>query len=293
MTMFCNPTTTERIVSPLTVSMRVGIEIVKNMAMMVPAISKFRTKIGRTALPPAPDQLQRYVFDLVNSVMNYGREVAGKTILEIGPGDNLVTGLAFLAVGAKSYTAVDRFPGAYASDDARRWYHLLAENWPHGDWPQALDPGTFPDYPNVFSKDLAVEKARGALETYDIVCSFAVGEHVSNIDEFAQLTHNALAPEGVAVHAIDFGGHQWNRFGDPFLFMKFPESIWQMMGSARGEPNRVRFDEFKACFERAGLSVEVPFRLSCKPDPRDAWLKVRANENFLTTEAVFVLRRKS
>lgn len=75
---------------------------------------------------------------------------------------------------------------------------------------------------------------------------------------FARLTHNALAPGSVAVHAIDFGGHEWNRFREPNLFMKFPEIIWLMMGSACGQPNRVRFDAFKFCFERAGLSVEVP-----------------------------------
>jgi SAM-dependent methyltransferase len=288
--MMLNPTTTERVVSPLSVSATVAIEIAKNMAMSVPVITKLRTKMGRTSLPPEPGQLQRYVFDLLDSVMQFGGGVAGKSILEIGPGDNLVTGLAFLAAGAKSYTVVDRFPGAYGSDDARRWYRLLAENWPHGAWPASLDPDKFPDYPNISSKGLAVESASDALETYDIVCSFAVGEHVSDIDEFARLTHNALTPGGVAVHVIDFGGHQWNRFGDPFLFLKFPESVWQMMGSARGEPNRVRFDAFKACFERAGLSVDVPFRLSCDIDPRDAWVKARADASFLTTEATFVLR---
>ncbi len=293
MTIFHNPTTTERVVSPLSVSMRVIIEIVKNIGMMVPAFAKIRTKIGRTALPAAPDQLQRYVFDLVNSMMNYGGDIADKSILEIGPGDNLVTGLAFLAAGAKSYTAIDRFPGDYASDDARRWYRLVSENWPYGKWPAILDPEIFPDYSNVFIKGLAVESAHGALEIYDMVCSFAVGEHVNDIEEFARLTHNSLAPGGVAVHAIDFGGHEWNRFGDPTLFMKFPETIWQMMGSARGQPNRVRFDAFKLCFERAGLSVEVPYRLTYEPNTRDDWLKDRATENFLTTEAIFVLRRNS
>jgi hypothetical protein len=132
MTIFHNPTTTERVVSPLSVSMRVIIEIVKNIGVMVPAISKLRTKIGRTALQAAPDQLQRYVFDLVNSIMNYGGDIADKSILEIGPGDILVTGIAFLPAGAKSYTAIDRFPSDYASDVARRWYRLVAENWPYG-----------------------------------------------------------------------------------------------------------------------------------------------------------------
>jgi SAM-dependent methyltransferase len=287
--MMLNPTKTDRVVSPLSVSATVAKEIAKNMAMAIPAVSRMRTKMGRTSLPPEADQLQRYVFDLFDAVTRYGG-VAGKSVLEIGPGDNLVTGLAFLAAGAKSYTVVDRFPGPYASEDARRWYRLLAANWPHGDWPSTLDPDKFPDYPNVFSKGLAVEAAGAALETYDVVCSFAVGEHVSDIDQFSALTAKSLAPGGVAVHAIDFGGHQWNRFGDPFLFLKFPESVWQLMGSARGEPNRVRFDDFKASFERAGLTVDVPFRLSVEADTSDKWVAARADASFLTSEAIFVLK---
>ena len=287
-----NPATTERVTSPVAVSKTVVIKVAKNAAMAIPAIRRLRTRQGRTALPPEADQLQRYVYDLFDSVARYsGGGVAGKSILEVGPGDNLVTGLAFLAAGAASYTVLDRFPGDYRSEDARRWYRLLAANWRNGAWPAAIDPDVFPDYPNVFTRGQAVEAAGDALGRYDIVCSFAVGEHVSSIDEFARLTHDALAPGGVAIHAIDFGGHQWNRFGDPFLFLKFPEIVWQMMGSARGEPNRVRFAEFRAAFERAGLSVETPFRLSCQPDPRDDWVTRRADESFLTTEAIFVVRQ--
>lgn len=288
--MMLNPTSTERVVSPLEVSATVVKEIGKNLLMTIPAVSRLRAKRGRTALPPEPRELQRYVFDLFESVTGYAGGVAGKSVLEIGPGDNLVTGLAFIAAGAKSYTALDRFPGDYASEDARRWYRLLANHWPYGAWPAGLDPDRFPDHLAVFSKGDAVETVNG-LDRYDVVCSFAVGEHVSNIDQFALLTYDALSPEGVAVHAIDFGGHQWNRFGDPFLFLKFPAAVWQMMGSARGEPNRVRFDAFKACFKRAGLSVEVPFRLSCTFDANDKWVAQRADADFLTTEAIFVLRR--
>ncbi len=289
--MMLNPTSTERIVNPFSVTSTVVLEIIKNIAMSVPIVSNLRAKMGRTIAPPKASELQRYVFDLVESVINSSGGVTGKSILEIGPGDNLVTGLAFLAAGAKSYTSIDRFEGAYTSDAAREWYELLASHWPYGEWPSTLDPEKFPDYPNVSCKGLAVEAANGALEKYDIVCSFAVGEHVDDIDQFAELTLNALSSGGVAIHAIDFGGHQWNRFGDPFLFRKFPETIWRMMGSARGEPNRVGFAEFLDCFQKAGFLVDVPFRLTCDFDPNDKWTASRADESFLTTEAIFVLRK--
>lgn len=284
-----NPSHVQRIVNPRDVAGRVIVEIAKNAAMKLPAVRKIRARLGRTALPPGPEQLDRYVFQLFNAVNRNAGSVAGKSILEIGPGDNIVTGLAFLAAGAKSYTVLDRFPGAYTSPTAVRWYRLLADNWPNGPWPAHLVPERFPDGAPVFVRGLAVEIA-GGTETYDVVCSYAVGEHVSDIHAFAALTRNALKPDGVAVHVIDFGGHQWNAYGDPFLFMKFPESIWNMMGSARGEPNRVRYSEYRQCFEQAGLSVKVASKRLCEFDPADPFVRQRANDSFLTTDAEFVLR---
>jgi hypothetical protein len=193
-----------------------------------------------------------------------------------------------LAAGAKSYTAIDRFAGAYDSPEAKRWYKMLAENWPY-EWPSHLDPEQFPNYPNVLTRNTAVESA-GPLGKYDIVCSYHVGEHVDDIDAFAAMTRDALAPDGIALHEIDFGGHQWNRFGDPFLFLKFPDLVWNLMGSARGECNRVRFAEYAMCFQRAGLSVAVPERRLCAIDSSDGWVAERASESFRTTDATFVLR---
>lgn len=286
-----NPTSVDRIVRPRDVLVTVVVEIAKNLAMTIPLVRKARAKVGRTIItPPTKEALDRYAFDLFRTVQSHCGGVEGKSILEIGPGDNLVTGLAFLAAGAKSYTVIDRFQGAYSSPIARSWYRLLASNWPYGEWPAHLDPETFPGAA-VSVKELSVEGVSN-VDQYDVVCSYHVGEHVSDIRAFSDLTRRALAPNGVGVHVVDFGGHQWNRFGDPFLFLKFPALIWNLMGSARGECNRVRFEDYAGYFERAGLSVEVPSRRKCQIDPRDAWVASRASESFVTTDATFVLKHR-
>lgn len=284
-----NPQSVDRIVNPRSVISTVLIEIAKNAAMSVPVVRRIRAALGRTMIAEETQALDRYVFRLFELVCQYCGNVAGKSILEIGPGDNLATGLAFLAAGARSYTAIDRFPGAYRSAAARGIYRQLASAWPYGTWPAHLDPETFPDGANVTTAAMAVENVSHVFK-FDIVCSYHVGEHVSNIDSFAKLTAYAVNPTGTAVHQIDFGGHQWNRFGDPFLFLKFPSWIWSMMGSERGEPNRIRFDEYRAAFARAGLDVQVPARRLCTHDPRDPWVAPRANDSFRTTDATFVLR---
>jgi hypothetical protein len=91
---------------------------------------------------------------------------------------------------------------------------------------------------------------------FDIVCSFQVGEHVSDISEFANSTAMLLKTRGIAVHRIDFGPHGvWRRYQDPLTFLRIPDLVWHAMGSARGVHNRRRAHEMEDAFQAAGLSV--------------------------------------
>ena len=231
-------------------------EMAKNAAMAVPAIRKKKTAAGRTALPPSADLLQRYAYDHLDEVFGHTGPVIGKSVLEIGPGDNLITGLAFLAAGAATYTALDRFPGDYSSPTAHKWYALLKADWPnkypHLPWPDGLDNFPADDRVTIVGKGVeSVEEMR----RFDLVSSYAVGEHVKDARAFADLTRRALKPDGLAMHAIDLGGHDWDRFGDPLLFLRFPEWLWRLMGSQRGVPNRVRLSGWLEAF--SDLCTEV------------------------------------
>jgi hypothetical protein len=279
----------------VTVAFEVAREMAKNVAMAIPAVRDKRLARHRTALPSDGSHLDRYAFPLLDLAMTYLGSVNGKTILEIGPGDHLASGLAFLAAGAKSYAAVDRFPGAYSSELSRRWYHLVAQTWSHKypqlKWPAHLDPSRFPDYPEVTTFPVSAENFKQTLR-YDLVCSFAVGEHVSDINAFAALNRRAVSTSGVGLHVIDFGGHQWDRPHDPYLFLRFPESIWRAMGSNRGFPNRGRFHEYLAAFSQSGLSVEVVDRKAFKTSGRrpPSWVMRLPEESISVQEATFIVR---
>ena len=169
--------------------------------------------------------------------------------------------MAMLAAGAESYTAIDRFAGDYSRLEGKDWYAGIQRAWPRFypdlPWPVWLDADHFPmGYPHrVMTSAVRIESAAD-IGTFDIVCSFQVGEHVSDVDEFAHSTAMLLKTGGVAVHRIDFGPHgAWRRYQDPLTFLRIPDPVWHAMGSARGAPNRHRAHEIKDAFLAAGLSV--------------------------------------
>lgn len=279
---------------PSEVKRAVATAVAKNLAMGVPAIRNARVSAGRTAggTGPSRAKLDQYAFNLLGELLTHVGPLDGKSVLEIGPGDNLLAGLAMLASGASAYTALDRFPGPYGNAVAREWYALLKEEWPRRfpdrPWPADLDPATFPDHPKVSVITKGVEDAE-PVAPHDVVCSYVVGEHVLSPDAFARKTREAIGEHGVAIHGIDFSGHDWDVHGDPFLFLKFSDRLWRLMGSNRGVPNRVRFDDYVRCFERNGLDVEVVDKRVVQFDPADEWVRARATPGFLTHWAVFRL----
>lgn len=245
------------------------LELAKNVAMGVPFIRNLRLARPRTSLISAHTQqdLERYAFGVVHKVIKYKGAIVGRHVTEIGPGDHLATGLSMIAAGASSYTSIDRFSGPYGNEYAKGWYRAVKAAWPAAfpeiAWPEWLDvekfPNGFPDRVRVIPAGVEEVKGEGGC---DIVCSHFVAEHVLNLDDFARVTEELLAAGGVAIHIVDFSQHhEWTYYNDPFLFLRFPEWLWNLMGSNRGLPNRFRFHEYVTAFEAAGLRVECDDRV--------------------------------
>src|SRR5262245_22792321 len=98
-------------------------EIIANMLMGIPAIARRRVAAGRTSAPATPENVRKALSIILDYPAIQPR-IRGARIAEIGPGDHIATGLALLAYGADSYTAIDRFTGAYDNAAARAWYAL-------------------------------------------------------------------------------------------------------------------------------------------------------------------------
>jgi len=207
--------------------------------------------------------LERYAFQGVREIERLTGPVRQKSIVEFGPGDTLTAGLALLAAGASSYTSLDRFVPNYSRPAAKRWYVGVREGWtaafPERSWPADLDPVAFPEsYRDRVAHIAGAVEDASSPKRFDIVTSWQVGEHVDDIQAFADLTAALLLPGGVAIHRVDFGPHdRWqSSYADPWLFLRFPSVVWRMMGSNRGYPNRRRHHEFLDAWDAAGLSIE-------------------------------------
>jgi SAM-dependent methyltransferase len=195
-----------------------------------------------------------------------GRDVdlRGQHVVELGPGQDLGTGLFLLALGAESYTGIDAHPllkrtpselhlqlaAAIAEEsapDARRRV-LLRSKLQHemqalGDGkPHALRYRLLPQF------DLQALKA----ETFDLVLSHSSLEHVADPARcFAQLT-SLLGPRAHLIAEIDLQTHtRWIRDEDPLNIYRYRRPLYRSLGYS-GQPNRVRPDEYVEILERTG-----------------------------------------
>jgi SAM-dependent methyltransferase len=280
-------------------------ETVANAAMALPPVRTWRLRKPRagSSFAGAPEQLDRYAFQALRGVEGVIGSIAGRDVLEYGPGDTLSAGLSMLAAGASSYHALDRFVPDYASAEAKRWYGAVRDGWdaafPGRPWPADLDPARFPEAygDRVGTLDDAVESARSE-RRFDVVTSWQVGEHVRDIQTLADQTARFLRPGGVAIHRVDFGPHAWERYDDPLLFLRFPAALWRLMGSNRGLPNRFRHHEFVQAWTAAGLTVECRDLRTFDPgeiefDKLDRRFRTMPRASLLVKDVVYVCRHRA
>lgn len=240
-------------------------QIGKNLLMGSPTVRRWRLKRPRTATTrgSVDEYLAYYAFASLKLLHEHVGNLSGKSVCEIGPGDHLTSGLSILAAGASRYGVIDRFPGDYFGEAAKGWYREIEKNWgrfyPEIPWDATLVADGFPE-----NAEKRLELIGEPLETaetaakYDIVCSFQVGEHITDIDAFAEIHNRVLNDGGIGLHRVDFGPHDcWFSYRDPGTFLRFSDRVWRLTGSNRGVPNRKRHHEFLEAFERARLNVEV------------------------------------
>jgi len=244
-------------------------EIPKNFAMMIPPVRAWRLRSPRPSryfTEVTEAELKQYALSALEMLLEFypGSKIRGATVVEIGPGDNIVQGIAVLALGAASYHAVDRFMGDVYSENARRLYRRVAEELPKrynisresipdlGTYPQSLEGKKV----MLWRKGIEDFESLGLAGKADLVFSHGVGAHVASAKAFARASYGWLKPGGTAVHRIDFGPVVcWDRYTNPLTFMTVNNVLWSLASSHRGISNRVRFHEFCEIFRDVGFQV--------------------------------------
>lgn len=210
------------------------------------------------------------------------------TVVELGPGDSLGTGLAALLTGTEHYYASDLISYARPEHNLRILDELvgLLRNRtpiPEGDFaPRLLPSRDFPtdilteerlDAALVAERLDAIRRAvqnRGvehagikveyqpSWDAFDrqprLVFSHAVMEHVDDFESAYRAMHRTLTPGGVSSHQIDFRSHNFAR--DWNGHWTFNDAEWRLIrGRRRYALNRAPLHEHAAALERAGFRI--------------------------------------
>ncbi|MHB8769968.1 MAG: glycosyltransferase [Syntrophales bacterium] len=197
-----------------------------------------------------------------------GIALAGKTLLELGPGINFGDTLYLASLGARVMVA-DRFLAPWDEAYHPRFYARLAawlkEHVPHADT-SALDrivacQGYTDDAILRFeatAEDLSVI----ADGTIDIVLSNAVLEHVMNPAHCFRELFRIMSHQGIQFHQVDFRDHR--DFSRPLDFLLIGDGeyarLFREVNGERG--NRWRPIEYETMMRQAGFS-NISFHPSC------------------------------
>jgi SAM-dependent methyltransferase len=186
--------------------------------------------------------------------------LCGKTVLELGPGNSLLTSLFAASLGAQRTWLVDVRP--LADTEVSLFINAAALLEKKG--MRIPDIGGCKSTKEIMGRLGASYETDGIMSlskmpeaSVDFLFSAAVLAHV-RLDEFPELLRHMrriLKPAGVAAHTIDFRDHLQRGLNN----LRFSESVWEssFMANSGFYTNRIPWPRMKLMFEKSGFSVEV------------------------------------
>jgi hypothetical protein len=255
-------------------------ELAANAAMRFPGINGRRVRSGRTIGIPADLKAKFIIAQFEFFIDTIGWDnIQGKVIAEIGPGDAIPLAPLFLGAGAKRYVAVDRFLGDVRGPQALALYDSVIKIAPR----RAVDGLAALSRSNGYRSmaDLIDSATHVVLSTApienppdglamqaDCLLSFNVCEHLSDLPRALHGMCSLLSPTGTMIHRVDYGPHDvWQSYANPLTFLTIPRSLWQLMSTNRGCPNRVRHSQLLNMLRSLGLNPRD--RVGCRAAAED------------------------
>lgn len=189
-----------------------------------------------------------------------------KRILEVGPGQDLGTGIILLSKNASSYAAIDRFPLAqkntsfYTALEEKLVNKMATVNTMNVEKSIALclkDPqGLNLPYFHYHGGSADTMDTITGLEgiSQDIIFSQSVLQTVEDVDAFFDTAYSLLSKDGVMCHEIDLRTMMSGfRTYDPLVILRYSENVYQKLLYYPGAPNRLRSDDYVNSARRAGF----------------------------------------
>ncbi|MCX6631293.1 MAG: methyltransferase domain-containing protein [Candidatus Solibacter sp.] len=193
--------------------------------------------------------------------------VAGKRILELGPGFTIGVPLMFAADGASLVAGLDKFvrlqDGPYfvalysriretLSNEQRAAFDRTISLRPK----LSLNP-QFATY--IDHKELADSLQQLGPGSFDMIVSNAVIEEIYDPTSVFEAQGKLLRPGGVMVHRIDLRDYgMFSKYGfHPLEFLTVPDWIYRRMVEGSGQPNRRLIDYYRELGARMGYETEI------------------------------------
>lgn len=240
--------------------MRFGKAVLTNqLARLAPRLYLGLTgQTGRGSQPETPAQvaeyfsrcLAEYAAKLGVAETGLADYLAGKVVLEYGPGDVPGVALLMYAYGAERVTCVDRFPLMAWSQKNLAVIDALAAGLPPAQRKRLDQAFLVPGQPasglRAGTLDYRITKSglSRLQSSVDLIISRAVLEHVNDLDATFQDMFEALRPGGIALHQVDLKSHGLHRRNE-LDFLAWPPTAWSLMHSQKGVPNRWRVNRYR------------------------------------------------
>jgi SAM-dependent methyltransferase len=180
-------------------------------------------------------------------------ELAGKSFLEAGPGDNLGTGLLFLAHGAARYATIDKFYSRHDPERARAIHERLERNFP-GTRPAPFDPSRIE---SVYGHGAQEADKVFPAASFDGILSRAVLHEIYEAEAALAALDRVLKPGGWMMHKIDlrddglFSGHGFH----PLEFLTISGPVYWLISYNTDKTCRRPLPVYRDIMRRLGYEA--------------------------------------
>jgi hypothetical protein len=191
----------------------------------------------------------------IDDYLEFDLDLDGRTVLEIGPGSDLGTGLLWLAAGAENYTGIDAHP--LITGKTRSLHEDLARLIAGADVAMlerlldavrrlhALEEG-----PLRYRVLAGFKLEKLDLDGFDLVVSHSALEHVGKIETMIENLSERVSKRAHFIAEVDLQTHtRWIRDHDPLNIYRYRNNTWRTF-SFSGIPNRVRPDTYFEALEK-------------------------------------------
>jgi SAM-dependent methyltransferase len=232
------------------------------------ATGNLDTESGATHTTLSEQESVSYIEEVFTDYKKYGSlEKFSGVAAELGPGDNAGVALLMRRDGCDRVDLIDRYFSRRNPEQQMRIYEALAQKYAlykfrsHDLWDEQALAGInwkIGQPAEVYFKKCANQKDK----VYDFIVSRAVLEHLYNPLDALRDMVACLKPGGQMFHKIDLRDHgMFTPKHHELTFLQIPRSIYHLMVSNTGRPNRILVHRYREVLEEMKINGMIDYLL--------------------------------